>query len=104
LSIIFGMTETCGAAMVVDPDDDEDIRSTTVGRLLPHTEARISEAGELLLRGPRVTRGYHDLPEETAAAIDAEGWLHTGDLASVDERGLFRIEGRLKDLIKRGGE
>jgi len=104
LSIIFGMTETCGAAMVVDPDDDEEIRSTTVGRLLPHTEARISEAGELLLRGPRVTRGYHDLPEETAAAIDAEGWLHTGDLASVDERGLFRIEGRLKDLIKRGGE
>jgi fatty-acyl-CoA synthase len=104
LSITFGMTETCGAAMVTAPEDAQADRETTVGRPLPHTEVRIAETGELLLRGPRVTRGYHDLPEETASAIDADGWLHTGDLASMDERGYVRIEGRLKDMIKRGGE
>jgi fatty-acyl-CoA synthase len=104
LSITFGMTETCGAAMVTDPDDDQADRETTVGRPLPHTEVRISGEGELLLRGPRVTRGYHDLPDETARAIDADGWLHSGDLAAMDERGYVRIQGRLKDMIKRGGE
>jgi fatty-acyl-CoA synthase len=104
LSITFGMTETCGAAMVTSPDDSQEDRETTVGRPLPHTEVRIAENGELCVRGPRVTRGYHDLPEETAAAIDADGWLHSGDLASMDERGYVRVEGRLKDMIKRGGE
>ncbi len=104
LSITFGMTETCGAAFVTSPDDTEADRETTVGRALPHTEVRIAETGELCLRGPRVTRGYNDLPEETARAIDAEGWLHTGDLASMDDRGYVRVEGRLKDMIKRGGE
>ena len=104
LSITFGMTETCGAAMVTSPGDTQADRETTVGRPLPHTEVRIAETGELCLRGPRVTRGYNDLPEETARAIDADGWLHTGDLASVDERGYVRVEGRLKDMIKRGGE
>jgi acyl-CoA synthetase (AMP-forming)/AMP-acid ligase II len=104
LSITFGMTEICGAAMVTDPDDDRDDRETTVGRPLPHTEVRISDENELLLRGPRVTRGYHELDEETARAIDADGWLHSGDLASMDERGYVRILGRLKDMIKRGGE
>jgi fatty-acyl-CoA synthase len=104
LSITFGMTETCGAAMVTSPGDTQADRETTVGRPLPHTELRIAETGELCLRGPRVTRGYNDLPEETARAIDAEGWLHTGDLASVDDRGYVRVEGRLKDMIKRGGE
>jgi fatty-acyl-CoA synthase len=104
LSITFGMTETCGAAMVTAPEDEQSDRETTVGRPLPHTEVRISAEGELLLRGPRVTRGYHDLPDETARAIDADGWLHSGDLASMDERGYVRIQGRLKDMIKRGGE
>ena len=104
LSITFGMTETCGAACVTSPDDAQADREGTVGRPLPHTEVRIADNGELLVRGPRVTRGYHDLPEETARAIDAEGWLHTGDLASMDERGYVRVEGRLKDMIKRGGE
>jgi fatty-acyl-CoA synthase len=104
LSITFGMTETCGAAMVTAPDDAQADRETTVGRPLAHTEVRIASSGELCLRGPRVTRGYHDLPEETARAIDADGWLHSGDLASIDERGYVRVEGRLKDMIKRGGE
>ena len=66
LSITFGMTETCGAAMVTSPNDTQADRETTVGRPLPHTEVRIAETGELCLRGPRVTRGYNDLPEETA--------------------------------------
>jgi fatty-acyl-CoA synthase len=104
LSITFGMTETCGAAMVTAPEDAQADREGTVGRPLPHTEVRIADTGELLLRGPRVTRGYHELPDETARAIDADGWLHTGDLASMDERGYVRVEGRLKDMIKRGGE
>jgi fatty-acyl-CoA synthase len=104
MSITFGMTETCGAAMVTAPEDAQADRETTVGRPLAHTEVRIAATGELCLRGPRVTRGYHELPEETAAAIDADGWLHTGDLASMDERGYVRVEGRLKDMIKRGGE
>jgi fatty-acyl-CoA synthase len=98
------MTETCGAALVTAPDDDDADRETTVGRPLPHTEVRIGDDGELLVRGPRVTRGYHGSPEETARAIDADGWLHTGDLATMDERGYVRIRGRLKDMIKRGGE
>jgi fatty-acyl-CoA synthase len=104
LSITFGMTETCGAAMVTAPEDAQADRETTVGRPLAHTEVRIADNGELCLRGPRVTPGYHDLPEETERAIDADGWLHTGDLASMDERGYVRIQGRLKDMIKRGGE
>lgn len=115
LSITFGMTETCGAAMVTDPDDSQADRETTVGRPLDHTEVRITDpdtgeevapgvTGELCLRGERITRGYHDLPEETAKAIDSDGWLHSGDLASMDRRGYVRVEGRLKDMIKRGGE
>jgi acyl-CoA synthetase (AMP-forming)/AMP-acid ligase II len=104
LSITFGMTETCGAICVGAPEDAQADRETTVGRPLPHTEVMVARTGELLVRGPRVTKGYHDMPEETALAIDAEGWLHTGDLGSMDERGYVRIEGRLKDMIKRGGE
>jgi len=104
LSITFGMTETAGAICVAARDDAATDRETTVGRPLPHTEVRVADAGELLVRGPRVTKGYHDMPEETARAIDADGWLHTGDLGSMDARGYVRIEGRLKDMIKRGGE
>jgi fatty-acyl-CoA synthase len=104
LSITFGMTETGGAICVTAPEDAQEDRETTVGRPLPHTEVRAADNGELLVRGPRVTKGYHDMPEETERAIDADGWLHTGDLGSIDARGYVRIEGRLKDMIKRGGE
>ena len=66
--------------------------------------SRAGSIGELCTRGYHVMHGYFDNPEATAAAIDAEGWLHTGDLGSMDERGYCRIEGRLKDMIIRGGE
>jgi fatty-acyl-CoA synthase len=87
----------------------------TVGRPLPHYEVRISDpatgataplgtVGEVCARGYAVMTGYFDAPQATAAALDADGWLHTGDLGSIDERGYVRIEGRLKDMIIRGGE
>ena len=86
-----------------------------LGTPLPQTEVKIADVatggpvptgqvGELCARGYLVMRGYHDAPEATAAAIDAEGWYHTGDLAFLDGRGYLRIEGRIKDMIIRGGE
>ncbi|HEX2073449.1 MAG TPA: class I adenylate-forming enzyme family protein [Geodermatophilus sp.] len=114
LSITFGMTETCGAALQTSPSDPDEVRRTTVGRPLAGTDVRIAspdgalavpgEPGELWLRGARLTPGYHDDPQATAAAIDPEGWLHTGDLAVMDATGACRIVGRLKDMIKTGGE
>ncbi len=110
----FGMTETCGSALLPAPTDPDEVRRTTVGRPLAGTDVRIAgpdgapvvpgEPGELWLRGPRLTRGYYRDPEATAAAIDPEGWLHTGDLAVMDPTGACRIVGRLKDMIKTGGE
>jgi len=114
-AIIYGQTESSPVITGVRPDDSFDDRATTVGRPLPQTEVRIAEpasgetvacgvVGELCTRGYHVMHGYYEMPEETAAAIDADGWLHTGDLASMDDRGYCRIEGRLKDMIIRGGE
>ncbi|WP_243737353.1 class I adenylate-forming enzyme family protein [Blastococcus xanthinilyticus] len=110
----FGMTETCGSALLPSPGDPAEVRRTTVGRPLAGTDVRIAgpdgdpvapgEPGELWLRGPRLTPGYHDDPAATAAAIDPEGWLHTGDLAVMDPTGACRMVGRLKDMIKTGGE
>jgi len=114
MSITFGMTETCGAALQTSPADPDEIRLGTVGRPLAGTDVRIAtpegtptrpgEPGELWLRGTRLTSGYFDDPQATAAAIDPEGWLHSGDLAVMDERGACRVVGRLKDMIKTGGE
>jgi acyl-CoA synthetase (AMP-forming)/AMP-acid ligase II len=114
LSITFGMTETCGAALQTAPSDPDDTRRTTVGHPLAGTDVRIAtpdgvpavpgETGELWLRGARLSAGYHRDPEATAAAIDRNGWLHTGDLAAMDATGACRIVGRLKDMIKTGGE
>jgi fatty-acyl-CoA synthase len=95
-----------------DPADD---RAETLGRPLPHAEARIADLrsgetagcgqiGEICARGYLVMRGYLNAPEATAAAVDADGWLHTGDLGSMDDRGYLRIAGRLKEMIIRGGE
>jgi fatty-acyl-CoA synthase len=95
--------------------DSADDRGETVGRPLPDTEVRIADlrtgetaacgaVGEICTRGYLVMRGYLDAPEATAAAIDADGWLHTGDLGSMDERGYLRIAGRIQDMIIRGGE
>ncbi|MCO1659051.1 acyl--CoA ligase [Pseudonocardia sp. S2-4] len=110
----FGMTETCGSALLPAPTDPDPVRRTTVGRPLAGTGVRIAtpdgvpaapgEVGELWLRGERLTPGYYRDPEATAAAIDPGGWLHTGDLAVMDAAGACRIVGRLKDMIKTGGE
>jgi fatty-acyl-CoA synthase len=114
-SIIYGQTESSPVITQGRLDDSFEDRATTVGRPLAQTEVRIAEpatgetvpcgvVGELCTRGYHVMHGYYEMPEETAAAIDGDGWLHTGDLASMDERGHCRIEGRLKDMIIRGGE
>ena len=114
LSITFGMTETCGAVLQTSPTDPDRIRRETVGAPLAGTDVRIAGpdgtavppgvAGELWVRGARITRGYLDDPAATAETIDAEGWLHTGDLAEMDDDGACRVVGRLKDMIKTGGE
>ena len=114
LSITFGMTETCGAVMQTAPTDPDRIRRETVGAPLAGTDVRIAGpdgaavppgvAGELWVRGARITRGYLDDPVATAETIDADGWLHTGDLAEMDGDGACRVVGRLKDMIKTGGE
>lgn len=115
VSIVFAQTESSPVITQTSPDDSADDRAHTLGRPLPHTAVRIvdprtggtqpvGETGELLARGYSVMLGYHDDPSGTAAAIDSDGWLHTGDLAKMDERGYCRIDGRLKEMIIRGGE
>ncbi|CAM3705956.1 AMP-binding protein [Smaragdicoccus niigatensis] len=114
-SIVFGTTECSPLLTQVALDDDERTRAETVGRALPQTEVRVcdpatgdtvpvGQLGELCARGYLVMRGYHDNPAATASAIDADGWYHTGDVAAMDEQGYVRIEGRIKDMIIRGGE
>ena len=111
----FGQTEaTCGITATLS-DDTFELKAATVGIPLPYTEVKIIDAetgavlpvgerGELCCRGYLVMAGYYKLPEKTAEAIDGEGWLHTGDLATMDERGYMKIVGRLKDMVIRGGE
>ena len=114
-SIVFGTTECSPLLTQVKLDASAEDRAGTLGTPLPQTEIQIADVatgapvpvgqvGELCARGYLVMRGYHDAPQATAAAIDAEGWYHTGDLASLDGRGYLRIEGRIKDMIIRGGE
>ena len=115
MTIAFGMTETSPASTMVRPDDTLEHRCGTVGQAMPHTEIKIvdpvsertvprGEAGEFRTRGYLVMRGYWDEPERTAEAVDSAGWMHTGDLATMDEEGYIRIVGRIKDLIIRAGE
>jgi fatty-acyl-CoA synthase len=115
ITIVFGQTESspgCTQSRVGDPVE---VRVATVGRPLPGVECRIVDPatneecpdnapGEFLARGYNIMRGYYKLPEATKAAIDAEGWLHTGDLALRTPEGNFKITGRIKDMIIRGGE
>jgi len=108
----YGLTEA-GTCTGSHPDDDPETIATTVGRAMPGFEVIVADAegrelprgetGELLVRGHGVMQGYLDDPEATAAAIDERGFLHTGDLATMDARGVVRIVGRLKDMILVGG-
>lgn len=115
MAIIFAQTEASPGITMTRLDDDPRDRAETLGRPLPATEVKIVDpaigvtvapgvVGELCTRGYHVMSGYLDAPEQTAAAIDTHGWLHTGDLASMDARGYCRIEGRLKEMVIRGGE
>ena len=109
----YGLTEATALVTVNYPDADFETIAKTVGRPLPDTEVRIltpdgavapaGESGELLVRGPNVMQGYFEDPEETAKAIDAEGWLHTGDVATIDDEGRVRILDRMKDVVIVGG-
>ncbi len=112
--IVFGQTETILITQTL-PDDPFERKAATVGIPLPHTEVKIlnpttgdtvpcGERGELCCRGYLVMAGYYQMPEKTAETIDNEGWLHTGDLATMNAQGYVNIVGRLKDMVIRGGE
>jgi fatty-acyl-CoA synthase len=109
------MTETSPVSTQTGADDDLEHRTATVGRVHPHVEVKIvdpasgaivarGEPGELCTRAYSVMLGYWEEPDKTAAAIDEAGWMHTGDLATMDEDGYVKIVGRSKDMIIRGGE
>ncbi|MFE3003134.1 AMP-binding protein [Nocardia sp. NPDC059246] len=115
ISIGYGMTETSPASTQTSVDDSLGRRVSTVGRAHPHVEVKITdpatyetarrgEPGELCVRGYSVMLGYWDEPDKTAQTIDADGWLHSGDLAVMDDEGFVSITGRIKDMIIRGGE
>jgi acyl-CoA synthetase (AMP-forming)/AMP-acid ligase II len=98
----FGMTEAVVATMCRRGDPPE-LVARTCGRAVAGFETRIGDQGELLLRGPNVMLGYLDDPDATAAAIDPDGWLHTGDVGTLDEAGYLTITDRLKDMYISGG-
>ncbi len=114
VTICYGMTETSPVSFQSQTDDPLELRVGTVGRVHPHVQVKIIDAegqvtprgtsGELLTRGYSVMRGYWDDPERTRDCIDAGGWMHSGDLAVIDDQGYCNIVGRVKDMIIRGGE
>ena len=115
ITIVYGQTEASPGCTMSSTDDPIEVRVGTVGRPLPEIECKIVDpetgkecpdevTGEFVARGYNIMKGYYKMPEATAAAIDADGWLHTGDLACRTPEGNFRITGRLKDMIIRGGE
>jgi long-chain acyl-CoA synthetase len=98
---VWGMTETCGASTGVPADR---IKPGSIGPAADYNQVRLDPAtGEILVKGPNVFMGYLNLPEKTAETIDADGWLHTGDVGTVDEEGFFRITDRMKDIIITAG-
>ncbi len=113
--IVYGQTEASPGCTMSSTDDPIEVRVSTVGRAMPEIECKIvdpetgeelgnNKTGEFVARGYNIMKGYYKMPKETANAIDEDGWLHTGDLAERTEDGNFRITGRLKDMIIRGGE
>ena len=115
ITIVYGQTEASPGCTMSSTDDPLEVRVATVGRPLPEIECKIIDTetgeecpdgvtGEFVARGYNVMKGYYKMPKATAETIDRDGWLHTGDLACRTEDGNFRITGRLKDMIIRGGE
>ena len=114
VTIAYGMTETSPVSFQSSPEDPIERRVSTVGRVQPHLEVKIvdsegktvpiGEPGELCTRGYSVMLGYWDDDEKTAQAVDKDGWMHTGDLATLDAEGYGNIVGRIKDMVIRGGE
>ncbi len=113
--IAFGQTECAPVMTMTRRDDPVELRVATVGRLLPDIEGKIVDPesgkdlpadvqGEIVTRSACVMKGYYKMPEATAEAIDRDSWLHTGDLGEVDKNGYFKVTGRIKDMIIRGGE
>ena len=114
-TIVFGQTEASGVITMTTTDDTADAKATTCGLPLPGIEVKIvdsytgatckrGETGELLTRGYHTMLGYHNDPEGTARALEPDGWMHTQDLCSMDDRGYIKVDGRIKDMIIRGGE
>jgi fatty-acyl-CoA synthase len=115
ITIVCGMTEASPACNMTEVDDPIEVRVGTVGKVMPHQEQKIidpatskivprGEHGEICYRGHHIMRGYYNNPQATRAAIDESGWLHSGDMAVMDDQGYVQITGRIKDMICRGGE
>ncbi len=115
ITIVYGQTEASPGCTMSSTDDSLEVRVATVGRALPEIECKIvdpetgedlpvGQIGEFVARGYNIMKGYYKMPKATSSAIDKDGWLHTGDLACKTEDGNYKITGRLKDMIIRGGE
>ncbi|MCL2525467.1 MAG: AMP-binding protein [Coriobacteriia bacterium] len=115
ITIAYGLTETSPVFTMTTTDDPPEVRAETVGKAMPHADVRVidpetgeecgpNQVGELCCRGYQVMKGYYKMPAATVEAIDADGFLHSGDLGTVDDKGYYRVTGRIKDMIIRGGE
>ncbi|MGI6712110.1 MAG: AMP-binding protein [Bacillota bacterium] len=115
ITIVYGLTEASPGCTQTTTDDPIELRVSTVGKSFPFVETKVVDPetgiecppgvpGEFLARGYNIMKGYYKMPEATDRVIDKDGWLHTGDLATCDENGYYKITGRIKDIIIRGGE